>query len=429
MTFSEAERTLFSRQDFIKKDGLDRVYDCLARLGSPHERLKAVHVTGTNGKGSVCALFAAAFRAAGLKTGLFISPHLTRITERIQIDGVNIPEEAFAALFGEVYKAGPALSFFELVTCMAFLYFDREGTDIAVIEVGIGGRWDTTNVLPHPVLSVITSVDFDHKKYLGETLSEIAAQKAGIIKQGGLCVAPMLPPEARAEILKEAQAKGAQAHFYAPVFETACHDWEKGVMVLRHKKTGGEFPFAIMGESQVSNATLVWEGLELLGGSGWKLSRAHTAAGFAAVVWPARFQILRPEPDGALYIVDGAHNAEAARAFAATWKASPFSGRPAAFVVGMLNDKERSGIFKTFAELDGRFIFTRPPSPRAADPCALADEFLALCPEADVEVQQDIEAALALGAGSGTVAVLGSFYLAGSALEILSKGSVAAGSR
>ncbi|HAT71782.1 MAG TPA: hypothetical protein DCS63_03095 [Elusimicrobia bacterium] len=419
MTFEEARTKLIERQDFVKKDGLARVYACLAALGNP-QRLKTVHVTGTNGKGSVCALFEAAARAAGLKTGLFISPHLVSFTERIQLGGRPVSEEKFASLFDEVFKAGPDLGFFELLTCMAFLCFDREKTDLAVVEVGIGGRWDTTNVLPKPELAVITSVDYDHKTYLGGTLPEIAAQKAGIIKEGGICLAPILPAEAMTEISKEAAGKNAQCHFFAPAFEIISRDWENNRMVLRHKKTGESYPFGILGEPQAINATLVWEGLEIMRGLGWPITRAHAAAGFAAARWPGRFQAVR---GGAafgktIFIVDGAHNEEAARAFSRTWRASPFAGRPAVFVVGILRDKEWRRILEILAPLAGKFIFTRPDSQRAADPCALADELSAIRPDAEVEVQQDIRAALLAASGAGTAAVLGSFYIAGAALEI-----------
>ncbi len=421
-SFEEAQRILNSRQDFVKKDGLDRALACLKKLGDPHLGLKTIHVTGTNGKGSACAAFEAAARAAGLKTGLFISPHLVSPTERIRFCGDCISEKDFAALFEEVFAAGPDLGFFELVTCMAFLYFKRRKTDLAVIEVGIGGRFDTTNVLPKPELSVITSVDYDHKKYLGNTLAEIASQKAGIIKPGGICVAPILPPEARVEISKEAAEKGAQCHFFAPVFEIAGRDWEKNRITLRHKKTGEVYPFGIPGEAQASNATLAWEGLEIMRGLGWPISRAHAAAGFASVRWPARFQVIAA-PGKNIFIVDGAHNEEAARAFAATWRLSPFAGKPAVFVVGMLQDKERRGILELLAPLAKKFVFTRPASPRAVDPCALADELSSINPAAEVEVQEDISAALAAASRGGTVAVLGSFYLAGSVLGILGESS------
>lgn len=417
MTFKEASEILNGRKNFVKKDGLDRVYSALGKLGNPHERIRAVHVTGTNGKGSVCALFDSVFRAAGYKTGLFVSPHLVNLTERIKIDGAEISEAGFAALLEEVFKAGPDLSFFELLTCMAFLYFERAGTDIAVIEVGIGGRFDTTNVLPRPELSVITSVDYDHTGYLGNTLEEIAGQKAGIIKKGGVCLSPSLPLPARGQVQREAREKGARAYFLPPVFETAGCDWKRGRLRLRHKTTGEELEIGIVGEAQVSNATLVYEGVSILNKAGFSISPAAVAEGFARVDWPGRFQVL--VRGGTVYILDGAHNPEAVKAFAATFDKSPFRDRGAVFLVGLLNDKDYMVILRTLALCAAKVVFTRPLSERAMDPCALADEFSRLRPEAVIEVQEDIEAALASASKTGTVVVLGSFYLVGSVLKML----------
>ncbi len=418
MTFEQASQILLERQNLIKKDGLSRVCSCLGKLGNPHEKIRVVHVTGTNGKGSVCALFDSVFRVAGLRTGLFISPHLISLTERIRINGKEMDEKDFASLFEEVLKAGPDLSFFELLTCMAFLHFERARTDIAVIEVGIGGRLDSTNVLPRPELSVITSVDLDHQKYLGETIEEIAGQKAGIIKSGGICLASMLPEAARGPVLLEAQKKSAQVRFLAPVFEATGYDWPRGRMRLRHKKTGEELDLALLGPSQVSNAALVYEGVSILNGAGGQaISRAHIAEGFASVCWPGRFQVL--DRGGAVYILDGAHNPEAARAFAATFDRSPFKDKGPVFVFGILNDKDHLSILRTLAPYAAKAVFTRPPSERAADPCALANEFARLRPDAEIEVQENIEAALSAGAGTGPTVVLGSFYLVGEALKIL----------
>ena len=417
MTFEEASKILMGRQNFVKKDGLDRVYAALKNLGNPHEKIRTVHVTGTNGKGSVCALFDSVFRAAGYKTGLFISPHLVTLTERIKINGVQIGEAEFAGLLEEVFKAGPDLSFFELLTCMAFLYFERAKTGIAVIEVGIGGRFDATNVLPRPELAVITSVDYDHQKYLGDTLGEIAGQKAGIIKRGGVCLAPILPEAVRGPVLLEAQEKSARAHFLAPAFEIADCDWTLGRMRLRHEKTGEELDLGLTGSAQVSNATLVYEGISILNGTGFKISQACVAQGFARVDWPGRFQVL--SRGGVVYILDGAHNPEAIRAFTETFKRSPFKDKDAVFVVGLLNDKDHMAILRALVPYAAKMVFTRPLSERAIDPCALADKFCRLRPEAEIEVQEDIEAALAAGSRTGTAVVLGSFYLVGSALSIL----------
>ncbi|HOW89409.1 MAG TPA: folylpolyglutamate synthase/dihydrofolate synthase family protein [Elusimicrobiales bacterium] len=420
MNFERACEILLGRQNLVKKDGLDRVRACLGRLGDPHERIRTVHVTGTNGKGSVCAMFDSVLRASGRKTGLFISPHLISPTERIRIDGKEIGREDFAALFEEVFKAGPDLGFFELLTCMAFLSFERARVDIAVIEVGIGGRLDTTNVLPRPELAVITSVDLDHQDYLGGTIGEIAAQKAGIIKDGGICLAPLLPEEARGPILAEAGRRSAQVRFLAPVFDISSYDWSRGRMRLRHKRTAEETDLALLGPSQASNATLVHEGVSFLGAGGPAITRAHITEGFSGVSWPGRFQVL--EKDGAVYVLDGAHNPEAARAFAATFELSPFRDRAPAFVFGILRDKDHLSVLRVLAPYVSRAVFTRPPSDRAADPCALADEFSRLRPDAEIEVQESVEAALLAGASSGMAVVLGSFYLAGAALDMLGGG-------
>ncbi|MBU2574923.1 MAG: bifunctional folylpolyglutamate synthase/dihydrofolate synthase [Elusimicrobia bacterium] len=426
MTFEEAEKILLARQDFVKKDGLTRVFACLSRLGDPHEKIKTIHVAGTNGKGSVCALFDSVLRAAGCKTGLFISPHLIRLTERICVSGSEISREEFGGIFEEVFKAGPDLSFFELLTCMAFLYFKRAGTEIAVIEVGIGGRYDTTNVLARPELSVITSVDYDHQKYLGGAIAEIAGQKAGIIKKGGVCLAPLLPEEARGPVMKEAQEKLAQIHFMAPVFDIAGYDWKSGTMALKNKKTGAVFKLGIIGAAQNSNATLVYEGVGILNSAGFKISRKHIAEGFARVDWPGRFQLLSAAPGAGgsgetVYILDGAHNEEAVRSFTRTFEASPFKTEDTAFVMGILNDKEYAAILRLLAPYAARTVFTMPQSERAVSPYALADEYSKIRPDADIEVQEDIEAALISAGRSGAVAVLGSFYLVGAALKILKK--------
>ncbi|MBI4802069.1 MAG: bifunctional folylpolyglutamate synthase/dihydrofolate synthase [Elusimicrobia bacterium] len=434
MTFEEAGKILADRQNFVKKNGLARVFACLSRLGDPHEKIKTIHVTGTNGKGSVCALFDSVLRSAGYKTGLFISPHLISLTERICVSGSEISQEEFAGAFEEVFKAGPNLSFFELLTCMAFLYFERAGTEIAVIEVGIGGRYDTTNVLARPELSVITSVDYDHEKYLGGTIAEIAGQKAGIIKKGCVCLAALLPEEARGPVMKEAQEKPAPVHFMASAFDITGYDWKSGMMTLKNKKTGTVFKLGIIGATQNSNATLVYEGVGILNSAGFKISQEHIAEGFARVNWPGRFQIVSASRPGTHlaarcvpYILDGAHNVEAVRSFTRTFEASPFKTADTAFVIGILNDKNYAAILRLLAPYAARAVFTMPQSERAVSPYALADEFSKIRPDAEIEAQEDIEAALVSAGRSGVVAVLGSFYLVGSALEILKQRRIVGG--
>ena len=423
MNFEESLKYLISRQGKGSKGGLAAVRAALCRLGNPHNRFKSVHVTGTNGKGSVSALLECACRAAGMRTGLFISPHIMNFTERLQINGCEIPCGRFADLCSRAAAAGPDLSFFELLTVMAFLYFAEENADIAIVEAGIGGLLDSTNVLEKPVLSIITSVALDHKQQLGGTVREVACQKAGIIKHGGICLAPAsLAPEAKEEIKKAAAAARGEAVFFEPSFDIQSHDWNSGTMILKHKMSGALFPYALQGDAQISNASLLWEAVQLLSGKGFRISRAEAVQAFRRIKWPCRFQIVHAGNSfhNAVFVLDGAHNPEAAAAFCSTWKSSPFcAGRPA-YVMAVMEDKDRASVLSQLSEFDGRFYFTRTESARSVPPEKLSEEFLALKPKAEVFVFENPEEAVKKASESGTAAVVGSFYLAGAALRLLS---------
>lgn len=425
MTLEEAEKYLLSRQNYDKTDGFGRVLACLEKLGSPQRKFRAVHVTGTNGKGSVCALLESSLRAAGYRTGLFISPHLVETRERISVGGENISPEDLAALCSEVAAAGADLSFFETMTCMAFLHFARAGLDLAVLEVGIGGTWDTTNVIPPPELCVITSVDLDHDKYLGGTPAEVAGHKAGIIKNGTLCLCPELPAEVSGVIEKAAAAAGGTALFLPAAFKVESYDWERNRTLL--SGPGGGYELGIIGDRQGVNAGLTLRALEELSRRGLPRAPGGFREGLERVRWEARFQVLRAAPRGrdSVFILDGAHNPEAVRAFIRTFRASPFAARPHAFVCGFLNDKDYRAMLPVLARSCDDFIFTAPASDKAIPPGLLAEELQRLRPDAGVEVEEDPEAALVSAARRGTAAVLGSFYLAGAALKILRR----AGSR
>ncbi|MDT8287218.1 MAG: folylpolyglutamate synthase/dihydrofolate synthase family protein [Elusimicrobiales bacterium] len=425
MTLEEAEKYLLSRQNYDKTDGFGRVLACLEKLGSPQRKFRAVHVTGTNGKGSVCALLESSLRAAGYRTGLFISPHLVETRERISVGGENISPEDFAALCSEVAAAGADLSFFETVTCMAFLHFARAGLDLAVLEVGIGGTWDTTNVIPPPELCVITSVDLDHDKYLGRTPAEVAGHKAGIIKKGTLCLCPELPAEVSGVIEKAAAAAGGTALFLPAAFKVEGYDWERNRTLL--SGPGGGSELGIIGDRQGVNAGLTLRALEELSRRGFPRAPEGFRTGLENVRWEARFQVLRAAPRGrdSVFILDGAHNPEAVRAFIRTFRASPFAARPHAFVCGFLNDKDYRAMLPVLARSCDDFIFTAPASDKAIPPGLLAEELQRLRPDAGVEVEEEPEAALVSAARRGTAAVLGSFYLAGAAIKILRR----AGSR
>ena len=422
MNYEEAINYLVSRQGLTAKGGLPGVRAALERLGNPQRKFKTVHVTGTNGKGSVCALFDSALRAAGYRTGLFISPHIVNFTERLQFCGEEIPKDRLAEICGKCAEAGPDLSFFELLTVMAFQYFAEENADIAVIEAGIGGRLDSTNVLENPVLCVITSVDLDHAKQLGNTIRSVAYNKAGIIKKNGILIAPdSIPAEAKDEILKETYAQNAKAVFVPSVFEPCGYDWQNGTMNLRHKLGGAVFPYSIMGDAQSINASLLWEGIEFLSKSGLNIGRAAAAQAFRRVRWPGRFQIVHSgaEFHNAVFVLDGAHNPQAAESFCKTWKKTPFVGRNPVYVIAMLNDKDRISVLKQISQFEGKFYFTMPATERAVPPETLRNEFLELKPGCETYCFNNPEDAIRKASENGTVAVLGSFYLAGEALKLL----------
>ena len=419
MDFQQACATLLARQYLKKPASFSAVLTCLEKLGNPHRDMRMVHVAGTNGKGSVCALTAAVLSSSGVKTGLFTSPHLIDIRERIQIDGNLITEEQFARILSEVLEAEQEkMTFFELLTCAAFLHFQREGVGAAVIETGIGGRLDVTNIMENPALCIITSISFDHVEMLGDTLEAIAFEKAGIIKKGVPCLCGPLPPAA-ANVMEE---KAASVH--APLtlltkkdaFTPVETDWENGCAQIS-SPDGETYKLALLGEPQLINAALVSRAAKILNTRGFAISTTHIRQGFANVTWPGRFQVLRRE--NTMWILDGGHNPEAARNFARIFSASPFALEDPVFILGVMADKDYRAILNELAPLLRRVLVTRPPSLRALDPMALADATAEAAPDADIQVEASLENAMCAAQGAKAVVVAGSFYLAGAALSAL----------
>ena len=418
MNFEEAKEILLKKQIYIKKEGLDRVYKVLEKLGNPQNSFKAVHVTGTNGKGSVCAAMESALRHSGYKTGLFSSPHLVCVRERIRFCGRMIEKEEFAGLFSRVFEISDKISFFEILTCMAFLYFKEKKVDIAFIEVGIGGKNDTTNVLPPCPLCVISSVGMDHTKYLGSNLASIARQKAGIIKRQAVCVAYADDEIARQVIKEEAQKAGGEVIFIEREFKIEAYDWTNNSMILRSMKDNKQMEYGLIGENQAINASLAKAGLEILALKSFKnINAAAINRGFKNIRLEGRFQIIQNEKN--TFILDGSHNSEAIEAFSETFKASPFLKEDTAFVIGILDDKNYLKMLKTLNPFLKKAIFTKPNCPRAINPCVLADETAKLNFEIETEVHDDFSAAFLSASKSKVVVVTGSFYLAGAALALI----------
>ena len=426
MTFAEALEALERRSETRIELGLDRVRAHLRSLGSPQEQVPCLHVAGTNGKGSTCAILEAALRAAGRRTGLYTSPHLFSPLERVRVDGTNIPERAFAELLERALGAecGDRLTYFELLTSVAFQWFARELAEAVVLETGLGGRLDATNVVERPAACAITSIGFDHMQFLGGTLAEIAREKAGIAKRGVPLLCSPLPPDAQDAVARSAASAGAPLTVVAPAYEPAGADWEAGRQRLRGPE--GEVELSLLGLRQRFNVSLARAALRAAGPA-FSVGEAAWRAALSSVRWPLRFEPRRL--GDRLVVLDGAHNAEAAAQLAETWRASPWAGRPALWIVGVLGDKDVLGLLEPLSPHIGRAVAVPPPSPRALDPRALAERLRDAAPRAEVSVAGSAREALArwrAEPGPRAAVVCGSFYLAAEAAAALEEQAHAA---
>lgn len=373
--------TLYARVPLGMRLGLDAMRAACMRAGSPETAFPAVHVGGTNGKGSTSAMVESMGRAAGLRTGLYTSPHLTRFAERIRIDGEPIADDALTALLEEALAVGHDLSFFETATLAAFLAFREAKVDLAVIEVGIGGRLDATNVIPPPRCAAVTKVALDHQDRLGETLEEIAREKAAIAKPGSPIVLGHMPPSVRAAAAEVAQAAGAR-------------------VIRLDDEPAPALPagLGLPGSYQRENAEVAWRIAEELG---W--DAATRARGLAAARWPGRFERI-DTPDGPV-ILDGAHNPDGMRALVAAVRERHEA--IGAVVFGALADKAWRAMETELAAIDAPRFHAAPQGRPAA---AL---------EGMMPLRDALSAARRVAGSDGVVLVCGSIYLVGEARGLL----------
>lgn len=396
---------------------LDRMQALCAALGDPQHRLPpVVHVAGTNGKGSTVAFIRAIAEAAGLKVHAYTSPHLVRFNERIRLAGELISDERLNGMLDRIEAAGTEATVFESTTAAAFLAMSETPADLAVVEVGLGGVLDATNVIERPLLSVITPVDLDHAEFLGTSLRGVAVEKAGILKAGARGLIARQGEEAMAAIEVAALAAGAPLTVMGVDFDA----WaERGGLAFQDQERFLDLPApALAGPHQIANAGLaVAVALEL------DLPEAAIARGLGAVRWPARLQRLSTGPYGeaaraadAELWLDGGHNPHAGRALAqALGERQTRAPRPTALIVGMLANKDAGGFFEALKDLDAA-VFTVPFEGAAAEPEALAAVARGhgLGAQASPDVGQALAQALRLGAGR--VVICGSLYLAGEVL-------------
>ena len=416
MTYPESVEFLYALGNEMRtaKLGLERIGRLLAALGHPDRAFRAVHVAGTNGKGSTCAMIESALRLAGHPTGLYTSPHLVQPTERIRVGGEAVSREAFAEAFERVHRAVEDWethpSYFETVTAMAFLLFREAGVERAVIEVGLGGRLDATNVI-QPELCVITPVDLDHEAWLGSSIEAIAEEKAGILKPGVEAVVAEQRPEARERILTIAAEVGS------PVVET--REREVGELELhaqgcRFQAAGGgrvlEVECRLPGEHQVTNALTAAVALDHLG-----VSRECIKRGIREAVWPGRMERVASSPD---IILDGAHNPAGVRALAAYIRRF-YRDRTVWLIYGTMRDKSVGEIGDLLWPLASRLIVTAPDSPRALRPAALLE--MVAHPRAQVAARlaDALELAREQAAPGDVIFVTGSLFLVGEARALL----------
>jgi dihydrofolate synthase/folylpolyglutamate synthase len=407
--------------------GLEAPRRLLARLGDPQERFATVLVAGTNGKGSTAAWLAAMAVAAGYRTGLYTSPHLEEPTERVRIDGHAVSGGDLGGWLLEVGAAaeqalGGLPTYFELITGAAFLGFAARGVDLAVVEVGMGGRLDATNVT-EPVLSIITEIGLDHERHLGESLAEIAGEKAGILRRGRPAIIGCSHPQALAAVRSSAEETGAE-----PVVAGTAAGWrlgdsptglevttETGVYRLRPR---------LAGLHQAANLTLAVLAAERLRGLGWPaIDDAAIAAGAERCRWPGRLESValaarpdRPDDPGRQVLLDVAHNPDAAAQLAAHLD---LLGRPYDLLFGTLADKRGERILPPLASSARRIVLSRPTGTRGLDP----EELLPLVEGGEVFVEPRPEAALdlALEGSAPLLVVCGSFYLVGEVRRMLSE--------
>lgn len=410
--------------------GLERTRDLLHALGDPQNQLRFVHVAGTNGKGSTCAFIASVLQQAGYRVGLFTSPALYCFEDRLRVNGKNITFEELKDITSQVKDAADTMdehpTEFELLSSVAFCYFAQSACDIVVVEVGLGGRLDSTNVIDRPEVSIITPISFDHCALLGSTLAEIAHEKAGIIKQGVAVVSAPQQPEVREVI--ETTSKSAQS----PLIEVDSSRIEGNTDHFSYRTRAG-LSLGLSGPFQLVNAATALDALDELKEAGWNVSEQAIREGLKLASWPGRFEVVSEEP---LVILDGGHNVAGMKALAQAIS-DRYPDRSCIVLTGVLADKDYQGMAKELTAFADEVITITPPNPRAlpAQDYAqilrdtagnnLSAHFVVAAPDIASGVRCALDRACRARAGNPPlVCVCGSLYMLKSVMEVLRQDGV-----
>lgn len=376
------------------KPGLSRTETLLAKLGNPHKKLKFIHVAGTNGKGSTCAMLANILQIQGYKTGMYTSPYIYEFNERMQVNGHNISDEKLCEVTTYVKQFADTMedlpTEFELITAVAMEFFAREKCDIVVLETGLGGQLDSTNIIDTPEVAVITALGLDHTKELGPTIEHIARAKAGIIKNGG----------------KVAFYGGEQAAL--KVIRQACED-RNCVLRLPVPGVADAYELGLTGTYQRKNAELVLTAVELLRNGGWEISGNSVKKGLATVKWPGRFQKVGSRPD---VIVDGGHNPHGVQGTKDSLEYY-YPGKKIHFIMGVMADKEVSKMLEILLPIAADFVTVSPDNPRAmkADELAELINNKGVRAEAAASVGEGVRLAISRASEDDVVCAIGSLYM------------------
>ena len=390
------------------KLGLERTEELLRRVGNPEKDLKFLHVAGTNGKGSTCAMLAQILQEAGYRIGFYPSPFIEDFRERIQVNGEFIREEAFCRITEVVKEAAEAMeehpTHFELITAVGMLYFKEMQCDLAILEVGLGGTFDSTNVIDAPVAAILTNIGLDHTEYLGDTLPKIASQKAGIIKPGSAVISYDNEPEVMA-VFREFCEKAGDPLYEAKKTDVTPLSPDLDGQVFAWK--GQEYRLALIGRNQLNNVTTVLKTVEVLREKGYDISDEALKAGLEKVRWMARFEVLQKDP---VFILDGGHNPQCAEALVENVR--DYLPGQVAFIAGMLADKDYQTTLDIVKPYGASFFTLTPDSPRALSAEDLARVLREKGAEAEACASPEEAISKALAKGLPVVA-FGSLYMAG----------------
>lgn len=424
MTYNEALNKINSLMLFGSRPGLDRIKLFLKKIGNPQDKLKFVHIAGTNGKGSVCTILSSVLTEAGYKTGLFISPYVVDFRERMQINGEMISKEELTQCVEELFPVleelranGTIITEFEFIMALSFKWFLDKKCDIVVLETGLGGKLDCTNVIKTPLASVITSISFDHTAILGNTIEEITSQKAGIIKENGNTV--FYPQEDIVNTIIQMTAKEMNnTLIYANQISLSIKSFEITGTVLNYK--GNELKLKLIGRHQLTNAKIALAAIELLRQKeNINISDINISAGFARATIPARLELLGTSP---IVLLDGAHNPDGMKALSAAIK-DYLPNKKIVCIMGMLKDKDSNSSLEYLDGLIDVVITLEPDNPRkqTADELALkAVKFFDVVYPLD-DFGSAVDMALKRAGKDGAVIICGSLYLASQLRDIAIK--------